>query len=123
MTGLGLTVAITGVVLVVFGARRQFLDQLDEQARTAGRRVLVVGLGEVGYVAKGIALAAIGGMLCWAAVTREPARSGGLDQPLETLLGHAVGRLVLLAAGLGLACFGLFLFARSRHLSEQSLTA
>lgn len=119
----GLTVAGIGVGLVVFGLRKAFLDQLDHQARTATRRTPIVVLGQVGYVVKGVAFALIGVLLGWAAVTRDPQKTGGLDQSLRELLGGTVGPPAVIVAGVGIGCFGLYLFARSRHLNGDSLTS
>lgn len=80
-------------------------------------------LGQVGYVVKGAAFVVIGGLLGWAALTRDPQKSGGLDQSLRELLGGTLGPPAVIVAGLGIGCFGLYLFARSRHLDADSLTS
>jgi hypothetical protein len=113
----------TGVGLAVFGWRRQFVPQVDARARTGGRRVPIVMLGCLGYVAKGFALVMIGALLCWVAATHDPQRSGGLDEALHELLGHTVGSAAVVMIGAGIGCFGLFLLARARHLSRRTLTA
>ena len=55
---------------------------------------------------------------CYAAVTHEAKKSGGLDQALQTVLGYPFGQVLLVAIGLGIAAYGLFCFARARHLSR-----
>jgi len=42
-----------------------------------------VWLGTVGYVAKGMAVAVIGVLFLYAAITHQPKSSGGLDQALR----------------------------------------
>ncbi|MGN6129900.1 MAG: DUF1206 domain-containing protein [Nocardioidaceae bacterium] len=122
--GVGLTAAGIGIGLVIFGLRKDFLGQLDHKARnTTDRRVPIIVLGQVGYIAKGIAFVVIGGLLCWAAVTRDPNKSGGLDSALKELLGHAVAVPAIVVAGVGIGAFGLYLMARSWHLDEDSLTS
>jgi hypothetical protein len=123
MARVGAVAAGTGVGLAVFGSRRQFVPQVDARARTAGRRVPIVMLGCLGYVAKGFALVMIGALLCWVAATHDPQRSGGLDDALHELLGHTVGSAAVVMIGAGIGCFGLFLLARARHLSRRTLTA
>ena len=123
VAGAGLTTAGIGIGLAVFGARSGFLGQLSEGARRADRRVPIVVVGQVGYVAKGLAFAVVGGLLCWAALWQEPGLSGGLDRSLTLLLGDTLGPPAVVLAGLGIGCFGLYLLARSRHLDRASITS
>jgi hypothetical protein len=120
---LGCVVAGIGLGLAVFGWRKGFLPQLDDTARNADRRVPIVVVGRVGYVVKGVAFVAIGALLVWAAVSHDPQKSGGLDQTLYLLLGGTLGRVAVLVIGVGIGSFGLYLFARARHLNIQALTS
>jgi hypothetical protein len=119
----GLVIVGTGVGLAVFGVRRGFVDQLDHEGRSGGRRLPIILLGQVGYVAKGAAFVLIGGLACWAAVSDDARRAGGLDQSLERLVRLPLGIVAVLAIGAGIGCFGLYLFARARHLAPRSLTS
>jgi hypothetical protein len=119
----GLTAAGIGIGLVVFGVRKGFLGQLDRKARTSQRRAPIVVLGQVGYVVKGVAFVVIGVLLCWAGATHDPHKSGGLDEALHELLGGSLGGPAVVVVGLGIGCFGLYLFARSWHLDDESLTS
>jgi Domain of Unknown Function (DUF1206) len=121
--GAGIVVVAVGVGLAIFGIRRQFLDQLDDAARRGGRRVPIVVLGQVGYVAKGVAFVVIGVLVVWAAVTDDPRQTGGLDQSLERLVGAPLGSVAVTVVGAGIGCFGLYLLARARHLSPRTLTS
>jgi hypothetical protein len=112
-----------GVALVVFGARKSFVRLLNQGARGGGRRKVVVVLGQVGYVAKGLAFIVVGALLTTVALTHDPGKAGGLDQALFQFLGHATGSAAIVVVGLGLGCFGLYLFALSRHLDDQALTS
>jgi hypothetical protein len=123
LVAVGVGAAAVGVGLAVFGLTKGFLDQLDSKARNAERRVPIVVLGQVGYVVKGLAFVLIGALLVIAAVTREPGKVGGLDHSLYELLGHTAGSVAVVVAGLGIGCFGLYLFARSWHLAEHNLTS
>ena len=123
LVAVGVAAAAIGIGLAVFGLTKSFLDQLDSQARNADRRVPIVVLGQVGYVVKGVAFVLIGVLVVLAAVTRTPGKVGGLDQSFYELLGHTAGSVAVIVAGLGIGCFGLYLFARSRHLAEHSLTS
>ena len=120
VAAVGLTAAGIGVGLVVFGLGKQFLGQLDEEARNQDRRLPIVVLGQVGYVVKGIAFVVIGVLLGWAAYTHDPQKSGGLDAALHELLGKSLGSVAVVVAGVGIGAFGLYLLARSRHLDDDS---
>lgn len=119
----GVAIVGVGVGLVVFGVRRLFVDQLDDEALTGGRRLPIVVVGEVGYVAKGTAFGAVGLLVCWAAITDDPRKTGGLDQSLGRLLGAPVGVTAVGIVGLGIGAFGLYLLARALHLRRSTLTA
>jgi len=119
----GVVAAGVGIGLVVFGWQKRFLRQLDERARhDGGRRVPVVVLGRVGYLAKGLAFVVVGVLLGWAAWSHDPQKSGGLDQALMKLLGGSLGKAAVIVIGVGVGCFGLFMLARARHLERDALT-
>jgi hypothetical protein len=119
----GLTVAGIGAGLAVFGWNKGFLGQLDERARRSERRTSIVVVGRTGYVVKGLAFVVLGGLLCWAAISHDPQKSGGLDQALHEVLGGLPGTVAVVVVGVGIGCFGLYLVARSWHLDEDSLTS
>jgi Domain of Unknown Function (DUF1206) len=123
LAGCGVGAAVVGVGLTVFGLRRQFLEQLDEGVRSTERMRAIVVVGQVGYVSKGVAFVIIGVVLCWAAFTQNARKTGGLDQSFSNLLGATLGGPAVVIAGLGIGCFGLYLFARARHLDAHSLTS
>lgn len=106
----GLVVIGVAVYHVVKGWRRKFLEDLREQP---GPRV--VQLGRVGYIAKGVALGILGGLLLAAGATGDPERAQGLDGALRTLLELPLGKVLLTLAALGLAAYGLYSFARARY--------
>jgi hypothetical protein len=109
----GLVIVGVGVYHVLKGARKKFLRDLTG---TGGRGVgpVVVRLGQVGYVAKGIALGVVGGLIVAAAVTTDASRAGGLDEALRAMRDQPFGTALLLVVGLGIAAFGLYSFARAR---------
>lgn len=119
----GLVVAGIGIGLAIYGLRRGFVDQLDREARSKTRRIPIVLLGQVGYAAKGLAFVIIGGLVVWAAVSDNPHKAGGLDQSLARLVRVPMGAVAVVAIGVGIACFGLYLFARARHLAPRTLTS
>ncbi|MGN6324534.1 DUF1206 domain-containing protein [Pseudolysinimonas sp.] len=109
----GIAAAAVGVGLVVKGVRRGFLEDLDPVGDGLGRRLVVV-LGTVGYVAKGIAVAIVGVLFVVAAVKLDPGEASGLDGALRALTALPFGVLLLVVVGIGLILFGGYTFLRAR---------
>ena len=115
---IGLAIIGYGISLVVRGWTEKFREHLDAQGQSGKDGSAYVMLGKVGYIAKGIAIAIVGGLFGYAAITHEAKKSGGLDQALQTVLEQPFGPVLLIAIGLGIAAYGLFCFARAKHLSR-----
>jgi hypothetical protein len=114
----GLGIVAYGAALVVTGWTEKFRKRLDSEGTsgTAGRVHLL--MGKVGYSAKGIAFAVIGGFVTYAGITHDARKSTGLDQALGKVLHQPFGPVLLTAIAVGIVCFGLFCFARARHLAR-----
>lgn len=105
----GLLVVAVGGYHVYKGASRNFVDDLTGNSGSLIRR-----LGVVGYIGKGLVIAAAGALVVVAAVHAEPQRATGLDGALKTLGAQPYGRVLLLAAALGIITYGLYSFAMAR---------
>lgn len=114
----GLAIIAYGAMLVRRGWTEKFTEHLDAQGQSGADGRAYVLFGKVGYIAKGIAIGIVGGLFGYAAITHRAKESGGLDQALQTVLEQPFGQGLLIAIALGLACYGLFCFARARHLSR-----
>jgi hypothetical protein len=110
---IGAAVVVAGGRLVYRGVSRKFTRDL-----AGGVGQGVVRLGQIGYSAKGVALAVIGVLFVVAAVTYDPNRAGGLDTALRTLKEQPFGPYLLTVLALGIACFGVYCFAWSRHVKQ-----
>ena len=110
---IGAGVLIGGIVFAVMGVRKSFVKKLSLPGGRLGDAVTVLGV--VGYVAKGVALAIVGVLLAVAAVTVDPKKAGGLDAAVHTLIGLPFGPALTVAAGVGFAAYGVFLFFRARY--------
>ena len=115
---IGLAIIAYGISLVVRGWTEKFREHLDAQGQSGKDGSAYVTLGKAGYIAKGIAIAIVGGLFGYAAITHEAKKSGGLDQALQTVLEQPFGPVLLIAIGLGIGAYGLFCFARAKHLSR-----
>lgn len=115
---IGLAVIGYGGSLVVRGWTEKFREHLDAQGQAGQDGSAYVMFGKVGYIAKGVAIALVGGLFAYAAITHDAKKSGGLDQALQTVREQPFGQVLLIAIGLGIACYGLFCFARAKHLDR-----
>jgi hypothetical protein len=115
-------VGAAGLVLIGVGAwhvrkglNKHFMKQIDTSKASASATRLVTRLGQVGFPGKGIALAGVGALLIWAAVTFDPSKARGLDGALHEILGLPFGRILLTLVALGIAAFGAFCLVRARY--------
>jgi hypothetical protein len=115
-------VGIAGLILIGVGAwhvrkglNKHFLKQIDTSGASQSAVRLVTRLGQIGFPGKGIALAGVGGLLVWAAVTFDPSKAKGLDGALHGALQLPFGRIVLTLIAVGIAAFGAFCFVRARY--------
>lgn len=115
---LGIAVLGYAVRLIYRGLSESFMDKLQTQGRTGNDGRAFVTFGKIGYVSKGLALMVVAGLFVWAAWTRDPKKSGGLDQALHEVLQQPFGTPMLIALGAGIGCYGLFAFAWARHLDR-----
>jgi len=115
---IGAAVAVWAVALIRSGVTQKFREHLDAEANASTLSDTYIRVGTVGYVGKGTALLAVAGLILWAAKTSDADKSGGLDEAMRKLLEQPYGSYLLLLIAVGLACYGLFCFARARHLDR-----
>lgn len=111
---IGLVVVAVGIGLFIEGARKKFQKQLRMHEMSGPTRTVVIRLGMIGNIARGIAFALAGGLVVEAAVKFDAAKSTGLDGALRTLADRAYGPWLLGALALGLIAFGLYGIAAAR---------
>jgi hypothetical protein len=114
----GAGIVAVGCFLAFKGVTARFTEDLDVRAQAGRRRQPIIRLGQIGYIGKGAALAAVGALFVVAAAQHQPKESGGLDVALQELLRQPLGVPLVLAVAVALACFGLYCFAWARHLQQ-----
>jgi type IV secretory pathway VirB2 component (pilin) len=75
----------------------------------------VIIAGRVGYIAKGVALIAVGGGLISAAVQHRASQSQGLDGALNEMVKLPLGQALVAVVAVGFAAYGLYSFSRARR--------
>ena len=111
----GLVLIGVGGYHVYKGVTKRFLKEIDTSDASPAATRLVTRLGQIGYPGKGIALAGVGALLVWAAVTFDPSKATGLDGALHSILDLPFGQILLTLVALGIAAFGAYLFVRARY--------
>lgn len=118
-------VALVGLAIIGYGVNlirrawtEKFREHLTAEGKSGEAGKAYISFGKAGYAAKGVAFVIVGGLFCYAAYTHNAQKSGGLDVALHKVLQQPFGQFLLLAMAAGIACYGLFCFARARYLSR-----
>jgi hypothetical protein len=118
VAAVGLGIIAYGVGLVWHGWKEKFAEDLEAEGLLGNSGAAYLLLGQVGYIAKGLAFAIVGSLVIYAGISHDPDESGGLDEALQKVLQQPFGPVLLIAIGVGIACYGLFSLARARHLDR-----
>jgi hypothetical protein len=111
----GLVLIGVGAYHVYKGVTRRFLKEIDTTECSPAATRLVTRLGQIGFPGKGVALAVVGGLLVYAAITFDPSKARGLDGAMHEILQLPFGRILLTLVAIGIAAFGAFCFVRARY--------
>jgi uncharacterized protein DUF1206 len=110
----GLGVLAACVLSVRSGLGRRFLRDLDTAAMPPRARRRTTVLGTLGFLAKAVAYAVIGVLVCTAAVLVDP-RTGGLGRALRALATQPFGAGLLVVVAIGFVAFGGYCLAEARY--------
>ena len=111
----GLAIIGVGIASIIKGIKESFTEEINTSSMPPTTRKGVLRLGQVGYIAKGVALSVVGGLLTYATVTFDRQTAQGLDGALQTILAQPFGWFLLTAVALGFVAFGLFAILQSRY--------
>jgi hypothetical protein len=118
VAAVGVFIIGIGGYLVYRGYTEKFAKHIDAEGRSGETGTAYIWFGKVGYIAKGVTFGIVGALFLYAGLTHEAKKSGGLDQALHKVLQQPFGPFLLGAIAVGLACYGLFCFARARHFND-----
>jgi hypothetical protein len=110
----GIVVVVVGLAMVVEGITRRFEKNLRLGEMRKTTRKIVVHLGVIGTIARGLVFAIAGALVVDAAVKFKAGKSTGLDGALRDLANRPYGPWLLGVLALGLIAFGLYGFAAAR---------
>jgi hypothetical protein len=108
----GVVIGSIGGVFVFRGATTRITNDLQMPGGAPGLATLVLGV--VGYIAKGAALLVVGILFLIGALTGDAGKASGFDKALKTLGALPFGDVILVAMGVGVVTYGLYLCVRAR---------
>jgi hypothetical protein len=111
----GLIIIVVGAAQVVKGVKTDFAEEIDTSSMSPAARNGVARLGQIGYIARGVALGLVGGLLSYATLTFDRQKGQGLDGAMQTIVAQPFGRFLLTAVALGFVAFGVFAILQSRY--------
>jgi hypothetical protein len=112
---IGVGVMVAAVVMGYRGWKKSFTQDMNLDAAGPRARTVAERAGQVGSVAKAVAIAVVGGLVVVAAVTYRPERAEGLDAALKTIAAQPFGPWLLLVVAAGFASFAVFCFFDARY--------
>jgi hypothetical protein len=119
LVGLAGAGVVAGAAYAVHrGLTHAFLRELDLRGAGLNRSQLVTRVGQVGWVALGVAYGVPGVLLVVAALRYDPAQPTGLDAGLQAVAGEPYGPILLVALALGLVAFGSYCFFDAHYRKE-----
>jgi hypothetical protein len=110
----GLGIVAVAVVKAKHGWEKKFLEEMDTPSDRHAREVLE-RTGQIGSIAKAVALGLIGVLVVVAAIRFDPSKANGMDPALKTLASEPYGVVLLAAVALGLAAYGVFCFFDAKY--------
>ena len=111
----GLVIMVVAVALAWRGLKTDFEKHLNTGRMSRTTFTAVRRLGQVGYIARGAVFFLIGILVVKAAMDHQPGKAQGFDVALRSLAGAPFGQVLLVAAALGLICFGAYCVAEARY--------
>ena len=111
-------VAIAGLCVIGYCGWQLYCaikGKFPKQLRMRSIPPSLVAISRIGLGARAIVLGVVGGSLVEAAIHHNPSRARGTSGALRWVAQQPFGGVLLVAAGIGLAAYGVYAFANARY--------
>ena len=114
MVALGFAFIVGGGYVAYSCWRWDFLEQLSLAGVSQWARRVVIWLGQVSGIARGVVFAAVGAFLVVAGAKGQPGQAKGIDATLHAFAQTPLGPWLLVVVAAGLVTFGLYSACEAR---------
>jgi hypothetical protein len=111
----GVGVVIGAGVMAWNGWKKKFTEDQDLAGASTHARTVNERTGQIGYIAKGVAIGVLGVLVVSAAIRFDPNQANGLDSALKTLAAQPFGVVLLSLVAVGIAAYGVFCFFDAKY--------
>ena len=112
---LDLIIICYGLAQIGKGWKGKVSDDLDLHDAAPAHRDWIIRCGRLGYAARGVVFAIVGGFFIHAAMNANPKEAKGLGSALDLVAEQPFGKLLLAITAAGLAAYGLFMLAQAKY--------
>jgi hypothetical protein len=110
----GFAFVVCGAYMAYSSWRRDFRKELNLAGAGPRTRRIVMRLGQIGGIARGVVFAAVGAFLIVAGARAQPGQAKGIDATLRAFAQTPLGPWLLLVVAIGLVTFGLYSCCEAR---------
>jgi hypothetical protein len=112
---LGLLIVAVGIYQFYYGVSGKFRRELKLHEMSQTEVTWATRSGQLGYAARGIVYAVIGGFFILAALRFDPNQAVGFGQALAELAQQPYGPWLLALVALGVFCYGVYSLVQARY--------
>jgi hypothetical protein len=112
---LGLLIIAVGIYQFYYGVSGKFRRELKLHEMSHTEITWAIRSGQLGYAARGIVYAVIGGFFILAGLRSNPEQAGGFGQALAELARQPYGPWLLGLVALGVLAYGIYAFVQARY--------
>jgi hypothetical protein len=112
---LALIIAAVGIYQIYYGLSEKYTKHVRALKLHSGSSTLLLRAGKIGYVSRGIVWLLLAWLLLQATLHMNSNEAGNTAKAFQFLEKASYGSYLLGALGVGLICYGVFNFIRSRY--------